>query len=180
VKNCQDRFEEIAESPGFEFVGNVAVGGQIPLSVMRRHYDAILFTYGASDDRTFGVEGENLKGVWSARSFVAWYNGLPGYSDLDFGLENADNTVIIGQGNVSLDVARVLLTDVDNLRKSDIPGHVLEALSKSKVKHVMAVGRRGPLQVHGLPQIRCAMIITSSQGSIHDQGNTRADSASGC
>jgi adrenodoxin-NADP+ reductase len=147
VKNCQERFEEIAETPGFQFIGNVDVGGQIPLDVLRRHYDAILFTYGANQDRELGIEGEHLRGVWGARSFVAWYNGLPGYSDIDFDLGNADNAVIIGQGNVSLDVARILLSQVDSLRKTDIPEHVLEALDRSNVKHVIAVGRRGPLQV---------------------------------
>jgi adrenodoxin-NADP+ reductase len=147
VKNCQERFEEIAETPGFEFIGNVDVGGHLPLDVLKRHYDAILFTYGASEDRALGIEGEHLKGVWSARSFVAWYNGLPGYSTLDFDLDNAYNATIIGQGNVSLDIARILLTHVDKLRNTDVPGHVLEALSTSNVKHVAVVGRRGPLQV---------------------------------
>lgn len=147
VKNCQDRFDEIAESPGFDFIGNINVGGQIPLDIMRRHYDALLFTYGASEDRVLGIEGEDLKGVWSARSFVAWYNGLPGYSELDFDLSNVDNAVIIGQGNVSLDVARILLSPVDALRKTDIPEHILQALSQSKIKRAAAVGRRGPLQV---------------------------------
>lgn len=147
VKNCQDRFEEIASAPGFSFIGNVDVGGQIPLKILKRHYDAILFTYGASEDRELGIPGEKLKGVCSARNFVAWYNGLPGYSEQDFDLANASNVAIIGQGNVSLDVARILLTSVNDLRKTDVPEHVLEALSRSNVKNVVAIGRRGPLQV---------------------------------
>jgi adrenodoxin-NADP+ reductase len=147
VKNCQDRFDEIAASPNFDFIGNVDVGKDVPLVVLKRHYDGILFTYGASEDRLLGIPGEGLKGVWAARDFVAWYNGLPGYSHLDFGLGEAEIAAIIGQGNVSLDVARILLTPVDDLRKTDIPEHVLQALSESKVQHVSAIGRRGPLQV---------------------------------
>ncbi|KIW02264.1 uncharacterized protein PV09_06414 [Verruconis gallopava] len=146
VKNCQDRFEEIAQTPGFDFIGNVEVGRQVPFEMLRRHYDAILFTYGASEDRKLGVEGEHFRNVWSARSFVAWYNGLPGYSNLGFDLKNATNAAIIGQGNVSLDVARILLTPVDSLRRTDIPEPVLQELSESNVRKVAAIGRRGPLQ----------------------------------
>lgn len=147
VKNCQERFEEVAESPNFEFIGNVDVGGLVPLEVLEQNYDAILFTYGASKDRKLGVLGEDKKGVWSARSFVAWYNGLPGYSHLDFDLENGDVAAIIGQGNVALDVARVLLSPVDALRKTDMPEYALDALSRNRVRLATAVGRRGPLQV---------------------------------
>jgi adrenodoxin-NADP+ reductase len=171
VKNCQDRFDEIAESPGFDFIGNVDVGGQIPLDVMRRHYDAFLFTYGASEDRTLGIPGEDLKGVWSARSFVAWYNGLPGYDQLKFSLDQAERAVVIGQGNVSLDVARILLTPVDDLRKTDIPEHVLQTLSESTVKHASAVGRRGPLQVR-LFEHNFLFSANIVQGCIYDQGNS--------
>lgn len=178
VKNVQDRFDEIALSPCFDFIGNVDVGGQIPLDVLRRHYDALLFTYGASEDRLLGIEGEKLKGVWSARNFVAWYNGLPGYSHLDFNLEDAENAVIIGQGNVSLDVARILLTSVDRLRTTDIPEHVLQALSESSVRHVAAIGRRGPLQVNILT-ISLKHILNVVPGSIYYQRDSRIDSNTG-
>lgn len=147
VKNCQDRFEEVAASPNFEFCGNIDVGVQVPLDVIKRNYDAILFAYGASEDRELGIKGENTKGVWSARSFVAWYNGLPGYSNQDFGLHEASRAIVIGQGNVALDVARILLSPIDHLWRTDIPEYALEALSKSKVSQVSVVGRRGPLQV---------------------------------
>ena len=127
---------------------DVGIGVGVGLAVLRRHYDGILFSYGAAEDRMLGIPGENeLRGVWSARSFVAWYNGLPGYSEVDFDLGNKENAVIVGQGNVSLDVARILLTDVDALRGTDIPEHVLQRLSESRVKRVDVVGRRGPLQV---------------------------------
>ncbi len=88
-----------------------------------------------------------LKGIYSARAFVGWYNGLPEYADLSPDLEVGEETVIIGQGNVALDVARILLTDVNTLRKTDITDHALDRLSKSRVGRVRIVGRRGPMQV---------------------------------
>ena len=117
------------------------------MTSLRSNYDAILFAYGASEDKQLNVPGENLQGIYSARAFVGWYNGLPEYSDLDPILDRGENAVIIGQGNVALDVARILLTDVDALRKTDIAEHALESLSKSKIRSVDVVGRRGPMQV---------------------------------
>jgi len=107
-----------------------------------------LFAYGASRDRTLGVPGEeSLKGIYSARAFVGWYNGLPEYADLAPDLSLGEEVVVVGQGNVALDVARILLQDPEILRKTDITEHAVESLRKSKVKRVRVVGRRGPLQV---------------------------------
>ncbi|KAK0658481.1 NADPH:adrenodoxin oxidoreductase [Lasiodiplodia hormozganensis] len=146
VKNCQDKFEEVAASPRFNFIGNVGVGRDLPLSHLTSHYDAILFSYGASKDKELGIPGENLEGVYSARAFVGWYNGLPEYANLNPLLETAKEAVVIGQGNVALDVARILLSNVDELRKTDIAEHALEKLSRNKVDSVRIVGRRGPMQ----------------------------------
>ncbi|KAI1491350.1 nucleotide-binding domain-containing protein [Biscogniauxia mediterranea] len=155
VKNCQDKFEEVASSPDFTFIGNVAVGNTdnhfdgctIPLAPLMRHYDAVVFAYGASKDKKLGIPGESgLKGIYSAREFVGWYNGLPEYAQLAPDLTQGDEAVIIGQGNVALDVARMLLENVDVLRKSDITETALETLSKSQIKRVHVVGRRGPMQ----------------------------------
>ncbi|GAB1319065.1 NADPH-adrenodoxin reductase [Madurella fahalii] len=155
VKNCQEKFEEVASSPNFAFIGNVSIGspsdhpdgGTIPLASILRHYNAVVFSYGAAKDRTLGIPGEStLKGVYSAREFVGWYNGLPEHADLAPDLTQGEEAVIIGQGNVALDVARMLLDDVNVLRKSDIAEHAIETLSKSKVKRVHIVGRRGPMQ----------------------------------
>lgn len=147
VKNCQERFEEVAALPNFNFIGNINVGVDISLKDMKPHYDAILFAYGASKDRELGIPGEDLDGVMSARAFVGWYNGLPEYSHLKPNLERGEEAVVIGQGNVALDVARILLSDVDRLRKTDMPEYALELLSRSKISKVHAVGRRGPMQV---------------------------------
>lgn len=147
MQNCQDKFEEVAASPRFNFIGNVGVGRDLPLSHLTSHYDAILFSYGASKDKELGIPGENLEGVYSARAFVGWYNGLPEYANLNPLLDTAKEAVVIGQGNVALDGARILLSNVDELRKTDIAEHALEKLSRNKVDSVRIVGRRGPMQV---------------------------------
>lgn len=122
----------------------------LPLESLMPHYDAILFAYGASKDRTLGIPGESLKGVYSARGFVGWYNGLPEYADMAPDLTQCEEAVIIGQGNVALDVARILLKDPQSLYPSDITEAAIQTLLKSKIKRVRVVGRRGPLQVRSL------------------------------
>lgn len=146
VKNCQDTFEEVAQSPRFNYIGNVCVGRDIELSKMKPHYDAMLFSYGADEDRRLGISGEDLKGVFSARAFVGWYNGLPQFQNLQPNLQTGEHAVVVGQGNVALDVARILLAPLDHLRKTDITEQAIQTLSESKIKHVRVVGRRGPLQ----------------------------------
>src|SRR5450759_3211344 len=102
------------------------MGHDLPLSVLTRHHHAIVFAYGASKDRTLGLEGEeDIKNIYSARAFVGWYDGLPEYRDLNPDLTAGEDAIIIGQGNVALDVARILLTDVDLLRKTDITSWAL-------------------------------------------------------
>ncbi|KAF2279342.1 nucleotide-binding domain-containing protein [Westerdykella ornata] len=146
VKNCENKFEEVAEDSRFTYIGNVAVGRDVELKEMKAHYDSIIFAYGASQDRKLGIPGEDLGGVYSAREFVGWYNGLPQLASLAPALDAGEDAIVIGQGNVALDVARILLTPVDALRKTDITEAALETLAKSRVKRVKVVGRRGPLQ----------------------------------
>ncbi|KAK2612877.1 NADPH-adrenodoxin reductase [Conoideocrella luteorostrata] len=155
VKNCQEKFEEVASSPRFRFLGNVSVGANtatnnqcsVRLQSLMQYYDSILLSYGASEDKRLGIPGEStLRGIYSARQFVGWYNGLPECSSLDPLITSAEDAVIIGQGNVALDVARILLEDIDILRKTDITEDALQKLSQSRIKRVHIVGRRGPLQ----------------------------------
>ena len=149
LQNCQEKFEEVASSSRFNFVGNLEVGKDLPLASLRNHYNAILFSYGATKDRKLGIRGEDsLRGVYSARDFVGWYNGLPDKALLAPDLELGEEAVVIGQGNVALDVARILLSNVDSLRKTDITEYALSTLAKSRVKRVHLVGRRGPMQVY--------------------------------
>ena len=127
------------------------LAASISLAQLRPHYDALLLTYGASHDRELGVPGEHTLGnVFSARSFVHFYNGHP-YADLGprFDLSKVKKVTIVGQGNVALDCARMLLSPIDALKHTDTPEHVLAALSKSAVRQVDVVGRRGPLQFAG-------------------------------
>ena len=124
----------------------MTVGHDVTLLDLRDNYDAVLFAYGASKDRELGIPGEDLDGIYSARAFVGWYNGLPEYVDLSPNLQAGDTAVVIGQGNVALDVARVLLSGADLLKNTDISEQALQQLADSTIKNVRVVGRRGPLQ----------------------------------
>jgi adrenodoxin-NADP+ reductase len=155
-------------------MGNIAIGAEpesLPLMLLAPHYDAILFAYGASKDRKLGIPGEDtLKGIYSARSFVGWYNGLPGYANLAPDLNNGDEAIVIGQGNVALDVARILLRNVDTLRKTDITEAALEVLTRNRIKSVRVVGRRGPMQVLQFPSTSHLLhILTLSSGCLYYQ-----------
>lgn len=161
----------MASSPNFTFIGNVAIGNQgghfqgctIPLDSMMRHYDAVVFAYGASKDKKLGVPNESeLRGIYSAREFVGWYNGLPEYANMAPDLTQGEEAVIIGQGNVALDVARMMLENVDVLRKSDITEAAIETLSKSRIKRVHIVGRRGPMQVCSLHPVMSTLLLFPS------------------
>lgn len=135
-------------SPQFNFIGNIGLGSALPLRLIKPHYDAILFAYGASKDKELGIPGEkDSRGIYSARAFVGWYNGLPEYRDLAPDLTIGEDAVIVGHGNVALDVARTLLTDIDVLRRTDMSEHALAELARSAIKRVRVVGRRGPMQV---------------------------------
>ncbi|RMZ84018.1 hypothetical protein DV737_g1366, partial [Chaetothyriales sp. CBS 132003] len=146
VKKCQDSFDEVAASRHYTFIGNINVGHDLPLSLLAKYYDAIVFAYGASQDRKIGLVGEERPHIYSARAFVGWYNGLPEYRNLNPDLTAGDTAVVVGQGNVALDVARVLLSPLDHLKGTDMTEYALEALSSSKIRHIHVVGRRGPLQ----------------------------------
>lgn len=146
VKNCISTFTKTAELPNVNFFGNTGLGSDISLDELRRCYNSVLLSYGAEEDRELGVPGEHLKHVTAARSLVSMYNGLPGYQDLDINLDT-ETVVVVGIGNVAVDVARMILTPVDILRKYDTTDCWLEKLTRSRVKRVVLVGRRGPLQV---------------------------------
>ncbi|KAK4553962.1 NADPH-adrenodoxin reductase [Recurvomyces mirabilis] len=151
VKKCTETLETVArESPtNFNFCGNTPIGtgpGSLPLTTLAPHFDAILFAYGAGKDKQLGIPGEGLTNIISARAFVGWYNGLPEYADLHPDLQAGETAVIIGQGNVALDVTRTLLSPLDELRKTDINEETISALSESKIRDVKVIGRRGPLQ----------------------------------
>jgi adrenodoxin-NADP+ reductase len=135
------RAKSIVETRGDESGANVSI------EQLASAYDAVVVAVGANRDRRLGVPGEDLKGVYSARDFVGWYTGLPWCADLAPRIPRGGEVVIVGQGNVAMDCARILLSDVDRLRKTDMPEYALQALSDNKVRSVVCVGRRGPIQV---------------------------------
>lgn len=146
VKNCQDEFEQVGSSSDYNFIGNIQLGQDLPLSILAKNYDALVFAYGASQDRQLGLKGEDKPHIYSARAFVGWYNGLPEYRDLHPDLSSGETAIVVGQGNVALDVARILLSSTDELKKTDLTSYATEALSESRIKRVHVVGRRGPMQ----------------------------------
>lgn len=146
VKNVINQFSKVAQKDNVNFYGNIALGKDITLSQLRQHYHAVLLTYGAEEDRLLGIENENGHNIIAARNFVGWYNGLPSDKDLKVDL-SGHTAAILGQGNVALDVARILLTPIDKLKQTDITEHALNTLAESKLKELYLIGRRGPLQV---------------------------------
>uniref|UniRef100_A0A182RC28 NADPH:adrenodoxin oxidoreductase, mitochondrial n=1 Tax=Anopheles funestus TaxID=62324 RepID=A0A182RC28_ANOFN len=145
VKNVINTFTKTAENPRVRFLGNLTLGKDFTLQELRERYHAVLLTYGAEQDNTLNIPNETLQNVLSAREFVAWYNGLPGFENLNPDLSGQSMT-LLGQGNVAVDVARIVLSSVDDLKKTDITEYALEALSRSRIETVHLVGRRGPLQ----------------------------------
>ncbi|XP_025902636.1 NADPH:adrenodoxin oxidoreductase, mitochondrial [Nothoprocta perdicaria] len=146
VKNVINTFTQTARSERCSYYGNVAVGKDVTVGELQQAYHAVVLSYGAEDNRVLGIPGENLAGVHSARAFVGWYNGLPENQHLKPDL-SCETALVLGHGNVALDVARILLSPLDLLRRTDITASSLAALACSKVKRVWLVGRRGPLQV---------------------------------
>lgn len=138
-------YQQTAQSPGFQFFGNVTVGRDISVAELRQCYHALLFACGAQTDRALDVPGEYLPGSHAATEFVGWYNGHPDYRDLTFDLSH-ETAVVIGQGNVAVDVCRILAKTADELRQTDIAAHALEVLAESRIRAIHMIGRRGPAQ----------------------------------
>jgi ferredoxin/flavodoxin---NADP+ reductase len=145
LKTVSRAFERIAAKPGFRFFGNVEVGRDLTHADLTRLYDAVIYAFGAQSDRRLGIPGEDLAGSWSATEFVAWYNGHPDYQELFFDL-NVDRAVVIGNGNVALDVARMLALTPEELAPTDTTDPAIEAIGSSTVREIVIVGRRGPAQ----------------------------------
>jgi ferredoxin--NADP+ reductase len=150
IKSVIRVYERTAQREGFLFFGNVVVGRDITVEELRSYYDAVVFASGAQTDRRLGIPGEDLPGSYTATEFVAWYNGHPDYRDRVFDLSR-EVAVVIGQGNVAVDVARILCKTVDELKDTDIAAHALEALARSGVREVHMIGRRGPAQAAFTP-----------------------------
>ncbi len=138
-------YDTIARTPGFRLLANVTVGRDVSVAELRAAYHAVIFCSGAESDRRLGVPGEDLPGSHTATEFVGWYNAHPDYRERRFDLAQ-EIAVIIGQGNVAIDVCRILAKTVDELRHTDIAEHALEALAESRIREIHLIGRRGPAQ----------------------------------
>jgi ferredoxin/flavodoxin---NADP+ reductase len=145
LKTVSRAFERIAEKPGYRFLGNVEVGRRLHHADLVELYDAVVYAVGAQTDRRLGIPGEDLPGSWAATEFVAWYNGHPDYQDLRFDL-NVERAVVIGNGNVALDVARMLALTPEELAPTDTTDAAIETLNSSTIAEIVVVGRRGPAQ----------------------------------
>ena len=150
IKSVTKIFERAAGHPRFRFFGNVEFGKDIQRIELLQHFHAVIYAYGSSTDRHLNIIGETLKGSHAATEFVGWYNGHPDYRYHQFDL-TSKRVAIIGMGNVAIDCARILCQDPENLAKTDIAQHALEALRQSKVEEVFLIGRRGPVQAAFTP-----------------------------
>lgn len=146
VKNVVNSFTTVANSDRVNFYGNISLGQNVALEDLMESYNAVVLCYGSAQDKLLNISGEQTtKNTISARNFVGWYNGLPEDRDLDINLD-CDTACIIGQGNVALDCARILLKPT-NLERTDITTYAQQLIAKSKIKRIYIIGRRGPIQV---------------------------------
>jgi ferredoxin--NADP+ reductase len=143
TKKVDDTFARFHTHPRVRMHLGLDVGADVTAQELAAHHDAVIYAVGASADRTLAVPGEELPGSVSARTFVAWYNGHPDVAPDAVDL-SAERVAVVGNGNVALDVARILLADPDSLAGTDIAGHALAALRAGKVREVVLLGRRGP------------------------------------
>ena len=150
IKSVTKIFERAAGHPRFRFFGNVEFGKDIQRHELLQRFHAVIYAFGSRTDRHLNIIGETLKGSHAATEFVGWYNGHPDYRHHQFDL-TSKRVAIIGMGNVAIDCARILCQDPENLAKTDIAQHALEALRQSKVEEVFLIGRRGPVQAAFTP-----------------------------
>lgn len=151
LKQAIKLYEKIASEDGFNLIANVNVGVDVTIEQLKASHHAIIITCGAETDRKLNIPGEDLPGSYTATEFVGWYNGHPDYRDREFDL-SGDTAVIIGQGNVAADVARILSKTVDELKNTDIAQHALDVLAESRIREIHVIGRRGPAQAKFTPK----------------------------
>ncbi|WP_380873661.1 NADP oxidoreductase [Sphingomonas sp. DBB INV C78] len=151
IKAVSRRYEQVALSENVRFVGNVSVGDQVTIPELLALYDAVILATGAPVDRPLGIPGDDLPGVVGSAAFVGWYNGHPDFAELDPPLD-VSAAAVIGNGNVALDVTRILAKAPAEFVGSDIVAHAFDALGNSAIKQVTVVGRRGPHQIQMTPK----------------------------
>jgi ferredoxin/flavodoxin---NADP+ reductase len=145
IKSISAQFEKTALDPRFRFFGNIVVGDHVQAAELAERYDAVIYAVGAQSDRSLGIAGEDLPGSVAAVDFVGWYNAHPHFEEMAPDISSG-RAVVVGNGNVALDVARILVSDPDVLATTDIADHALKSLHDRGVEEVLIIGRRGPLQ----------------------------------
>ena len=145
LKTVSRAFEKISAQSGFRFLGNVEVGRDVSHEELASVYDAVLYAVGSQSDRRLGIPGEDLAGSWAATELVAWYNGHPDFQDLEFDLSH-ERAVVVGNGNVALDVARMLALTPEELAPTDTTDAAIETIVASGIREIVVLGRRGPVQ----------------------------------
>ncbi len=145
IKTVTRAYDRIASSPNFRFYGNVTIGEDLTRADLLQHYHAVVYAVGAQTDRKLGIPGEDLPGSHAATDFVGWYNGHPDYTNQRFDL-TAQSAAVIGNGNVAMDVVRILARTPEELCATDIADYALDALQRSRIKTIYVLGRRGPAQ----------------------------------
>jgi ferredoxin--NADP+ reductase len=151
IKAVSKRYEKVALEPGVRFLGNVHLGADVSVEELLHYYDAVVLATGAPHDRRLGITGDDLPGVLGSAAFVGWYNGHPDYADLAPPL-NVGSAAVIGNGNVALDVARILSKTPEEFAGSDIVAHAFKALAASQIRNITVLGRRGPHQIAMTPK----------------------------
>jgi NADPH-dependent glutamate synthase beta subunit-like oxidoreductase len=151
IKGVYKRYEATNLSDNVRFVGNVLVGDHVSIAELQELYDAVILATGAPNDRPLGIPGDDLPGVIGSAAFVGWYNGHPDFAELAPALEGP-GAVVVGNGNVALDVGRILSKTREEFAGSDIVSHALNALQTSTIKRITFLGRRGPHQIAMTPK----------------------------
>src|SRR5215472_9278193 len=177
LKAASRVFEKTAALEGFRFLGNVEVGRDLTHGELSGLYDAVVYAVGAQTDRRLGIPGEDLPGSWPATVFVAWYNGHPDYQDLRFDLQ-VERAVVIGNGNVAIDVARMLARTRQELAPTDATDQAIEAIDGSGLREILMLGRRGPAQAAFTPPELKELGDLGGADLIVDPDDLRLDPAS--
>ena len=181
IKSVSRVFEQIAARPGLRFLGNLEVGRDVTHGELTSRYDAVVYATGAQAARRLRIPGEELPGSLTATSFVAWYNGDPEHTELEPDL-SCERAVVVGNGNVALDLARMLALPFETLARTDVADHALDAFAESDVREIVVLGRRGPAQASFTnPELRelaelddVAVVVEQTGLDVEDAGDTNA------
>ncbi|MDX6476772.1 MAG: ferredoxin/flavodoxin---NADP+ reductase [Gaiellaceae bacterium] len=177
IKAVSRAFQKTAAKPGFRFFGNVEVGSTVSHEDLLHLYDAVVYTVGAQTDRRLGIPGEDLPGSWAATEFVAWYNGHPDFQDREFDLTH-ERVVVVGNGNVAIDCARMLALTPEELEPTDTTHEAIDAINAAGIREILMLGRRGPVQAAFTPPELKELGELAGADVIVDPADLQLDAAS--